>query len=123
MAMAATPKGNTVSIIFNGNIVTVSNPLSSSGVTVTSNGADVTVNSTSSDVIYNVSGSSTNGSLLMTSSNDFSLILDGLTLTSTTKAAIDIESNVTVTLQVIGTATIADGTGGTQNGAFYCLGS
>ena len=111
-----------VSIVFNGSTVSVDNPLSSS-VTITTNGADVIINSTGSNVQFNVSGSSTNGSLLFYSGSDFGLVLDNLSLTSTSQAAINVQSPVTVTLQSVGTSTVVDGASGTQNGAFYLAGS
>ncbi len=111
------PAGDTVYITFNGNSVSVVNPFASTGVTVTNTGAEVVVNSTLVNVPYVVSGSSSNGSLIMYSTNNFFMALSSLSLSNTNTAAINIASEVNVTLQLRGTSTLADGTGHLINGA------
>ena len=111
------PAGDTVYITFNGSSVSVVNPFASTGVTVTNTGAEVVVNSTLVNVPYVVSGSSSNGSLIMYSTNNFFMALSSLSLSNTNTAAINIASEVNVTLQLRGTSTLADGTGHLINGA------
>ena len=117
------PAGDTVFIVYNGNSVTVTNPFSNDGVEVTTSSANVTVNSTKSNVPYVVSGTSSNGSLTMYSTSSFYLALSSLTLTSTTTAAINLASNVNVTMALRGTSTLADGANGSQNGTLYAAGN
>jgi hypothetical protein len=117
------PTGDTVYIVYSGSSVSVTNPFSSSGVTVTNSGADVVVNSTQANVPYVVSGSSSNGSLTMNSTNAFFMALSNLSLTSTSSAAINISSNVDVTLQLRGTTTLVDSANSAINGALYAAGS
>ena len=116
------PAGDTVYIIYNGSSVSVTNPFSSNGVTVTNNGANVTVNSTMANVPYVVSGSSTNGSLTMHSTTSFYLALSTLTLTSNSTAAINIASPATATVCLRGNSSIADNANSAINGALYSAG-
>jgi len=116
--------GDAVSIIYNGNNVTVTNPYASQGVDVTTNGADVTVYSTMANAAYWVSGNSSNGSLTIYSNSDFALTLSYLSLTSTNTAAINLASQVNVGLTFEGsTNTIADGANSSVNGALYAAGN
>ena len=117
------PVGDTVFITYNGSSVSVINPFASTGVTVTNSGADVTVNSTRANVPYVISGSSSNGSLTMYSTNGFFMALSSLSLTSTNAAAINIASNVDVTLQLRGTSSLVDNANSAINGALYAAGS
>ena len=117
------PAGDTVFIIYNGTNVNVVNPFSNNGVTVSTINANVTVNSTMANVPYVVSGSSSNGSLTVYSTSSFYLALSSLSLTSTSTAAINLASNVGVTLALRGTSTIADGANSSLNAALYAAGS
>lgn len=117
------PAGDTVYITFNGGSVSVVNPFASTGVTVTNTGAEVVVNSTLANVPYVVSGSSSNGSLTMNSTNAFFMALSNLSLTSTSSAAINIASEVDVTLQLRGTSTLVDSASSLINGALYAAGN
>jgi len=117
------PAGDTVYITYNNSSVTVTNPFSNSGVEVSTSGATVTVNSTMANVPYVVSGSSSNGSLTMYSSSSFYLALSSLNLTSGSTAAINLASNVSVTLALRGTSTIADHANSALNSALYSAGS
>ena len=83
--------GSTIKIAYSGTSATVSGSVS--GVTVTKDGAHVTVNSTVSGVEYELSGSTTNGSFKVYSEKKFQLTLNGVTLTSTESAAINIQSS------------------------------
>ncbi len=80
----------TVTIHYNGASVNVSNEVE--GVTVDTDGAHVVVNSTVKEVEYVLSGSTTNGSFKMYSSNKFKLTLGGVTITNPIGAAINIQS-------------------------------
>ena len=75
-----------------------------SGVTVTNDGAHVTVNSTVAGVEYILSGSSSDGNFKVYSEKKFKLTLNGVTLTNTSGAAINIQSGKRVFVVV------ADGT-------------
>ena len=117
------PAGDTVFIIYNGINVNVVNPFSNNGVTVSTSNANVTVNSTMANVPYVVSGSSSNGSLTVYSTSSFYLALSSLSLTSTNTAAINLASNVGVTLALRGTSSLADGANSSLNAALYAAGS
>lgn len=117
------PQGDIVLISYNGSSVDIVNPFSGSGVEVTHSQADVTVNSTCTNVTYQISGTSSNGSLVINSNSGINLVFDNLSLTSNSRAAIDVTSNVSVSLQVVGGASLADGANGAQNGAFHAAGN
>ncbi len=123
LSVTPVPSGDTVYITYNGGSVSIINPFASSGVTVTNSGADVVVNSTQANVPYVVSGSSSNGSLTMNSTNAFFMALSNLSLTSTSSAAINIASEVDVTLQLRGTSTLVDSASSLINGALYAAGN
>ena len=123
LSVTPVPTGDTVYITYNGGSVSVINPFASTGVTVTNTGADVVVNSTQANVPYVVSGSSSNGSLTMNSTNAFFMALSNLSLTSTSSAAINIASEVDVTLQLRGTSTLVDNASSLINGALYSVGN
>ena len=123
LTVTPTPTGDTVYITYNGGSVSVINPFSGNGVTVSNSGADVTVNSTLANVPYVVSGSSSNGSLTLYSTNSFFMALSNLSLTSNTSAAINIASEVDVTLQLRGNSTLVDNANSAINGALYAAGS
>lgn len=115
--------GDTVMITYNGSAITIVNPFSDAGVSVSHNGADVTVNSTKADVPYIVSGTSDNGSLTINSNAAFVLTLDQLTLASSTTAAINIATENNVSLQLEGTTILSDHANSSVNGAFYAAGN
>lgn len=83
---------NTVSIDF-GTSVTITNPLSTSGVTVTTSGADIEITSTVEGVEYVLSGTTTDGSVKIYSDNKFKLTLNGAAITNTDGPAINIQSS------------------------------
>ena len=115
--------GDAVAITYYGSTVSVNNPFADQGVEVNTSGADVTVYSTMANVPYFVSGNSNNGSLTIYSNSNFSLTLSNLTLTSNTTAAINLASQVNVSLTLEGTSTIADGANSNINGALYAAGN
>ena len=116
------PAGDTVYITYSGSSVQVTNPFANSGVTVSTSGANVTVNSTMANVPYIISGTSTNGSLTIYSTSSFYLILSSLNLTSNSTAAINLASNMNVTLALRGTSSLTDNANSAVNGAFYAAG-
>lgn len=98
-------------IVWNGSNVTITNPLSSAGVTITANGGDVAIVSTASDEVeYILSGSSTDGSLHIVSTKKFQLTLNGLTLTNGDGPAINSQSGKkgTILIQSGTTNTLTD---------------
>ena len=116
------PAGDTIYIIYNGSSVSVVNPFSNDGVTVSTNSANVTVNSTKANVPYVVSGTSSNGSLTVYSSQSFNMTLSTLTLTSNSTAAINLASSVNATLTLRGISTLADSPNSSINGTLYAAG-
>jgi len=104
---------NIISINYNGNSVSVVNPLAFEGVTVTANGADVTINSTneSNDIQYLLTGSTTNGSFKAYSVKGFGLTLKNVSIINTDGPAINIQSKKAVNVWLDGTTnTLTDGT-------------
>lgn len=102
---------NTVAIAF-GTSTTVSNPLSSNGVTITQSGDDITIISTVKAVAYEISGTTGNGSVKIYSDNKFQLTLNGANITSSNGPAINIQSKKRsfIVLADNTTNTLADGT-------------
>lgn len=88
-----------VKITYNGTSATVTGDIN--GVTLDINGADVTVNSSAKNVEYVLSGTATNGSFKVYSEKKFKLTLDGVSLTSTTGAAINIQSKKRVFVESV----------------------
>ncbi len=79
-----------IEIVYSEDAATVTGEVS--GVTVSQNGAYVTIDSTVSGVEYILSGTTSSGSLKVYSSKKFKLTLNGVDLTSTQGAAINIQS-------------------------------
>jgi hypothetical protein len=75
-----------------GTTVTVNNPLSGKGVTITESNGDVIVNSTVAEVEYILSGTTTNGSVKFYSEKKFKLTLNGVSITNNDGPAINIQS-------------------------------
>lgn len=113
-------------ITYNGTSVNVINPLSSAGVTITTSGAGVTVVSTAGipNIVYHLSGNTSDGFLNITSDKKFTLSLEGVSITSTTGAAINsvIDKNMTVILANNSTNYLKDCANGTQKAALYSKG-
>lgn len=118
----APPAGDTVYITYSGSSVNIVNPFSDEGVDVATSSANVTVSSTKANVPYVISGSSANGSLTMYSTSSFYLVLNTLTLTSNSAAAINIASPSSTTVCLRGNSSIADNANSTINGALYAAG-
>jgi len=100
---------STVKIVY-GSTMTVTNPLDGNGVTVTTDGNNVVINATVAGVAYEVSGSTTSGSLKIYSDKKFELNLNGASITSTDRPAINIQSKKTafVVLAASSTNSLAD---------------
>lgn len=111
ISFAAT--GKTIIVSYNGTSATVTNPLASSGVSVTVSGADVTVNSTldDNDITYSLNGTTTEGSFKVYSISKFNLKLNGVNITNSNGPAINIQSKkkCNLTLASGTTNTLTDG--------------
>jgi len=94
---------STVSINF-GATVSITNPLSGSGVSIVQTGSDIVITSTVSQVEYQLSGTTTNGSVKIYSTNKFELNLNNVSITSSSGPAINIQTSKTAYV------VIADGT-------------
>jgi len=81
----------TITIAFLGTNADVSGIIE--GIEITKNGADVVINSSNSGMEYLISGTTTNGSIKIYSTKKFKLTLNGTNITSTTGAAINIQSS------------------------------
>lgn len=116
----------TIYIIYNGNDVTVINPLANQGINITTNGADVTVNGNSGiqDVTYHLSGTTTDGSLVLSSDERFNFIFSGVNITNPTGAAIKVllDVKVSVTLDDNTTSSLSDGSSSADKAAFESKG-
>ena len=115
-----------INIVYNGSSVTVTNPYSSQGVSITTSGAAVTVNSTISteNLVYNVWGTTTSGSLVITTSKNIILRLRGASITNPSGAAVRITSDrkTTIHLQSGTTNMLKDGTSSSAKGALQTAG-
>lgn len=94
--------------------VTIDNPYTALGVTVTSNGANVVVNSTITDqkIVYRLTGSTSDGSFKIYSTSDFELQFQNANITNTKGPAVNIQSKRTATLLMLAGTTnyLYDGT-------------
>jgi len=106
-----------VTIAF-GTAVTITNPLSAKGVTITESNGDVTINATVAEVEYVLSGTTTNGSVKIYSDKKFKLRLDGVNITNADGPAINIQSGkrAFVVLTDNSTNTLTDGVTYTASG-------
>lgn len=114
-----------ISVAFNGSTATV-DVRNAPGVSYTTNGANVNIVSenTTDELEIELSGSSTNGSLTYTGGYKCKFYLNGLNLTSTTGAPLDIQCGKRVDLILVDgtTNTLADAAGGEQKACLYCKG-
>ena len=115
-----------LSVEYDGTAARVVNPYFLDGVRVTVSGADVTIanSNTSTEIETWLSGTTTDGSFVYNGTYKTTIALNGLTLTNTRGAAIDIECGKRVALEVRkGTEnTLVDGSNGEQKAALYCKG-
>lgn len=112
---------NKIYIIYNGtDNATIINPFGNQGVVITAVGGIVTVTATSAfdNLEYNVLGSSTNGTLAMTTNRDVNLVFNNLTLTNPTGAPINLSTTkiANIFLTAGTTTTLSDGATSTKNG-------
>ncbi len=116
---------HTITVTYAGNTATVEKG-NVEGVTYTVTGADVNITSTNmgNELELVLQGSSPNGSLTYTGSYKCKFYLNGLNLTSTTGAALDIQCGKRVDVILVdGTENVlTDAPGGLQKAAFYCKG-
>ncbi|MBQ4003760.1 MAG: carbohydrate-binding domain-containing protein, partial [Bacteroidaceae bacterium] len=114
-----------ISVAFNGSTATV-DLRNAPGVSYTTNGANVNIVSenTTDELEIELSGSSSNGSLTYTGGYKCKFYLQGLNLTSTTGAPLDIQCGKRVDLILVGgtTNTLTDATNGEQKACLYCKG-
>ena len=123
----AEPQFQEVKIVYNGSNATVTIPSNVKGVSCTSgNSSHVVLNSTTAtdEYLYTVSGTSSNGSLTINGSYKLTLKLNGVNLTSSKGAAMDIECGKRIDVIVAdGTEnTFVDCANGQQKAAFYTKG-
>lgn len=113
-------------VTYNGNSVTVVNPLSASGVSITTDGATVNVvyPGEIQDIVYHLSGNTSDGSFSIASNKRFTLSLEGVSITSSTNAAIlsSIDKKMTVILANGSSNYLKDCASGSQKAAFYSKG-
>lgn len=118
---------NDIYITYNGSSVNVINPMAANGVTITTNGADVTVNAAAgvANINYILAGTTSNGSLTITSDKKFNLRLCGVSITSTTGAAFNSTTGKGVTVYTAGGTvnTFIDAATSTAKAAFYAKGN
>lgn len=120
----AVDTASAISITWNGTAVDIVNPYASQGVSISADGGHVTVVSTldSAYLPYLLGGSSSDGSLTITSAEKVLLQLGGLDLTSTSGPAINMTSDRKMVLDLAGENTLADAAGGSHKGALQAAG-
>ncbi len=116
-----------ITVTYNGTTATVSVPDNAKDyVTYTVDGANVTVTNTNVDneMEFVLSGSSSDGSFTYNGSFKCTIELNGLDLTSTTGAAIDIECGKRIDLDIADgtTNTLVDAANGAQKACLYTKG-
>ena len=119
---------HTVSISYSGSsaAVVVAADIADS-LSITVNGAHVTIMQDANvgqEITYTLSGTSANGSFVMDGEFKASVVLNGVNLTSTIGAPIDIENGKRINITVADgtTNTFADGATGTQKSCFFVNG-
>lgn len=114
-------------IIYNGLQATIINPFATSGVTITDSSGHVTATSTSStaDLRYHILGTTSNGSLKLTSTQSVKLIMSHASITNPYGAAISLEGAAATELTLSsGTVnTLNDAATSTASGAIYAKGN
>ena len=122
---ASATEGDIIKVAFNGTSADVTIPSTASVKSTVSGGKVTLVSSTTSEeYIYDVSGTVGNGSLVISGSYKLTLRLNGVSITSATGAAIDVECGKRIAVELAdGTVnTLVDAAGGSQKGAFYTTG-
>ena len=94
-------------------------------MTTTLSGQDVSLNADSifqKRISYYLSGTATDGSFTMDGKHSTNLYLNGVNITSSDTAAINIRNGKHCHIYISGTNNFADGATGGQKGAFFCNG-
>jgi hypothetical protein len=116
--------GNIVYITYDETSVSVINPFSNNGVTISIQGANVTVNATIEQKIhYYITGTTSNGGLVFNSTYPITLTMNEANITNNTSAAININSKINTDVILIGTSVLADNLSSTVNATFFSKGA
>lgn len=117
---------NPITVAWSGTTANVTIPAAVRGVTYTVNGGNVVINNTNAweELEFVLSGTSTAGSLTYNGAYKCKFTLNGLNLTSTKGAAIDIQCGKRIDLILADgtTNSLTDAANGTQKAAFNCQG-
>ena len=117
---------NPVTVIWSGTTATVTIPATVTGVTATVSGGDVVITNTNAweEQEFVLRGTSTAGSLTYNGTYKCKFTLAGLSLTSTSGAALDIQCGKRIDLILADgtTNSLTDAAGGTHKAAFNCQG-
>ena len=118
---------DTITIEYKGTSATVTIPSSANYVTCSSGtSADVVLTNTNvtDEIAYKVSGASSNGSLTINGDYKMAVILNGVSLTSTKGAALDIQcgKRINIIMADGSTNTLVDAAGGSQKACLYTKG-
>lgn len=115
-----------IMVKYDGEKATVENPYLLNGVYASVKGANVTVtnDNVTTEYITELTGSTDNGSFTYNGSYKNTIVLNGVSITNTKGAAIDIECGKRVAMELKkGTVnTLVDAEGGKQKAALYCKG-
>lgn len=113
-------------ITYDGASAKVMNPFFLYGVKVKLSGANVTIDNANeeNELVFELNGSTTNGSLLYNGSYKATFVMNGVSITNTKGAAVDIECGKRILMELKkGTVnTLVDGANGKQKAALYCKG-
>jgi len=112
-------------IIYNGSSATIINPFSTQGVSIKDSLGHVTATSTypSSGLKYHILGTTTNGSLKITSAQSVRLIMSHAAVTNPGGAAISINGDSEMYLSSGTVNTLSDATTASTSGALYVKGN
>lgn len=121
--VTVTYDGNTANVRIAGNVARYVNA-TVSGADVSIDQSDEVGDDTCGEISYILKGESEDGYFVLNGKYKLSIELHGLTLTSTSGAAIDIQNGKRTAIRVAeGTVnTLADGAAGSQKAALYCKG-
>ncbi len=92
-------------------------------ITPTVNGTYVSIlqaENITNEITYNLTGTSVDGSFYLEGPLQANVVLDNLSLTNSTGAALDFQNSKGVCLNVVGDNNLADGSAGSQKGCFVC---
>lgn len=126
---------NAVGIVYNGSTATVTVPAKLMNyLAISVSGADVSITQTAdltndlitagtvSEPVYTLSGTTTNGSFYMDGESKATFVLNNLSLTNPSGAAIHIADGKRIGLTLSGTSSLVDGSGGSQKGCVWIKG-